>query len=401
MTLADLPDERISGHPVLVRVDFNVPLDQDRKITDDIRIVRSLPTLNHILERGGRPILTSHLGRPGGERVDSLSLAPVASHLSTLLDYPVRFCPELVGPEVRSAVDGLKDGELLLLENTRFDAREKQNDPELARGLAELADTFVNDAFGTAHRAHASNAGVAEAIRSRGGRAVAGFLMEKELRYLGLALQDPERPFVAVLGGAKISGKIDVIRSLLPKVDRLLVGGAMANTFFQALGLATGESLVEPERVEMATDILREAGEKLLLPVDCVVAAEISPEAQTREVARTDVGPSDRIGDIGPATRELFRSVLAEARTVVWNGPMGVFEMGPFSAGTEAMAQDVARVTDTGGTTIVGGGDSASAAEKAQVLDRLSHVSTGGGASLELLAGAVLPGVVTLDSKTA
>jgi phosphoglycerate kinase len=258
---------------------------------------------------------------------------------------------------------------------------------------------YVNDAFGTAHRAHASTVGVAEALRERGCQAVAGFLMEKELEYLDRSLQDPGRPFVAILGGAKISGKIDVIQALLPRVDRLLIGGAMANTFFKALGLEVGESLVEEDRVELARSTLEEAGDKLLLPVDCVVADEIAPDAGTRVVARSEVGGGDRIGDVGPETRDLFVQELEEARTVVWNGPMGVFEMEPFAQGTLAVARGVAGVTRAGGTTIVGGGDSASAVEKAGVANEISHVSTGGGASLELLSGAELPGLAALDRE--
>jgi phosphoglycerate kinase len=399
-TVADLADERIAGSRILVRVDFNVPLDPDGRITDDTRIVRSLPTLSYLLERGGRLVVTSHLGRPKGEPNPEFSLRPVADLLSTLLKFPVRFSPDLIGGGATAAVGALKSGELLLLENTRFHPGETKNDPDLAKALADFGDLYVNDAFGAAHRAHASTVGVAEKIREKGGEAVAGFLMERELKYLGLALEDPERPFMAVLGGAKISGKIDVIQSLLPRVDRLIIGGAMANTFFRALGLETGRSLVEEDRVEVARTILQEAGETLLLPVDCVVAEEISPQAGTRVVDRGGVGPEDRIGDIGPASRAIFAEALAGARTVVWNGPMGVFEMGPFAEGTLAVARTVAAVTDAGGVTVVGGGDSVSAAEKAGVTERLTHVSTGGGASLEFLAGSVLPGVAALDSRT-
>jgi phosphoglycerate kinase len=285
------------------------------------------------------------------------------------------------------------------MENTRFDPGETKNDAALSKALADLGDLYVNDAFGSAHRAHASTVGAAEVIRARGGEAVAGFLMERELRYLGLAMEDPERPFVAVLGGAKISGKIDVIQALLPRVNRLLIGGAMANTFFRALGLETGQSLIEEDRVDVARETLQAGGETILLPVDCVVSEEISPRAETRVVDRGDVGPADRIGDIGPASRAVFADALYDARTVIWNGPMGVFEMDPFAQGTLALAEAVAKVTDAGGTTVIGGGDSVSAAEKAGVTERLSHVSTGGGASLEFLAGSVLPGVAALDLK--
>jgi phosphoglycerate kinase len=398
-TVADLPDQRISGARVLVRVDFNVPLDSERRISDDIRIVRALPTLSYLLERGARLIVTSHLGRPKGGVDPAFSLRPVADHLSDLLAFPVRFCPEMVGPEAQKAVDSLADGELLLLENTRFHDGEKKNDPDLSRALADFGDFFVNDAFGSAHRAHASTVGAAEVLRGRGKEAVAGFLMEKELRYLGMALEAPERPFVAVLGGAKISGKIDVIQALLPKVDRLLVGGAMANTFFRALGLETGDSLVEVDRVELARETLEVGGDKILLPVDCVVAPELSETAVTREAERTGVLAGEMIGDIGTGSRELFERALSGAGTVVWNGPMGVFEIPPFAGGTLSLALAVAGVSDQGGTTVVGGGDSASAAEQAQVADRLTHVSTGGGASLEFLSGRVLPGVSALDQR--
>lgn len=400
-TVADLADHEIAGSRVLVRVDFNVPLDKDQRITDDIRIVRALPTLNYLLERGGRLVVLSHLGRPSGGKDPVFSLEPVATHLATLLDFPVHFCQELVGPVAEAAVNALADGELLLMENTRFEAGEKKNDPALAQAIAGLGDFFVNDAFGAAHRAHASTVGAPEALRSVGKQAVAGFLMEKELEFLGKALYRPERPFVAVLGGAKISGKIEVVHSLLPKVDKLLVGGAMANTFFKGLGLDTGASLVENERVEMARETMEEAGDKLILPVDCVVATEISETAETWEVDRAEVTNGDRIGDIGSGSRELFAQALSGAATVVWNGPMGVFEMPPFAGGTLAVAEAVAAVTDEGGTTVVGGGDSAAAAEEAGVADRLSHISTGGGASLEFLSGAVLPGVAALDEKGA
>jgi phosphoglycerate kinase len=399
LTVTDLPDGRLAGSRVLVRVDFNVPMNQEGRITNDVRMVQALPTLIHLLERGGSLVVTSHLGRPKGAPDPAFSLRPVAEHLGGLLDFPVRFCPELVGPAATEAVEQLGKGELLLLENTRFHPGETKNDPELSLALAGYGDLYVNDAFGSAHRAHASTVGAAERIREKGGEAVAGFLMEKELHYLGMALEDPERPFVAILGGAKISGKIDIIRSLLPRVDRLLVGGAMANTFFRALGLETGDSLVEEDRVDLAREILHEAGDRILLPVDCVVAPEIRDDAGTLEVARDAVESGHRIGDIGHGSRDLFAEALEGARTVLWNGPMGVFEMDPFAGGTLAVARSVAAVTDKGGVTIVGGGDSAAAAEAAGVTDRLSHVSTGGGASLEFLSGTLLPGVAALQIR--
>ncbi len=397
-TVKSLADREIEGARIFVRVDFNVPMTPDGDVADDTRIRSALPTLSYLLERGGRLVVASHLGRPKGSPDPSLSLEPVARHLSRSTGWQVGFSPELIGPEAETAVGELANGEILLLENTRFHAGETKNDPELSRALGALADLYVNDAFGTAHRAHASTVGVARAIRGKGGHAVAGFLMEKELHYLGIALADPARPFVAVLGGAKISGKIDVIRSLLPRVDRLLVGGAMANTFFRAMGLETGRSLVEEDRVELARRILEEAGEKILLPVDCVVSSEIGDAAETRETERAGVEPDDRIGDIGSGSRSVFATALEGAKTVVWNGPMGVFEFAPFAEGTLAIADAVAGVTDAGGVTIVGGGDSAAAAEKAGVVERLTHVSTGGGASLEFLAGATLPGVEALES---
>jgi phosphoglycerate kinase len=398
-TVADLSREELPGMRVLVRVDFNVPLDPEGRITDDTRVTRALPTLEFLLKEGARLVVASHLGRPKGSPDTALSLSGVAEHLAGLLPFPVRFVPDLVGAAAEDAVEGLKPGELLLLENTRFHPGETENDPKLSRDLAEFAGLFVNDAFGSAHRAHASTVGAAEVIRKSGGAAVAGFLMERELRYLGMALEAPERPFLALLGGAKISGKIDVIRSLLPRIDRLLVGGAMANTFFRAMGLEIGDSLVEEDRVPEARTILEEAGERILLPVDCLVADEIGPDVDTREVDRSQVQPGDRIGDLGPVTRKLFARELAGARTVVWNGPMGVFELAPFSGGTLAVAQAVAGVSRSGGVTVVGGGDSAAAAEMAGVADDLSHVSTGGGASLEFLAGRELPGVAALDRR--
>jgi phosphoglycerate kinase len=398
-TLDDLDPDRLARALVLVRADLNVPLDGG-SVGDDTRIRASLPTLRFLVDAGARVLLFSHLGRPGGARNPELSLAPVAHRLGELLpEVPVRFVGALRGDAVRQAVDTLGPGEVALLENTRFDPGEKANDPELAREWAAYADLYVNDAFGTAHRAHASTVGVARAVRDSGGDAVAGRLLQQELEFLDRALDDPERPFVAVLGGAKISGKIDVIQALLPRVDRLLVGGAMANTFFQALGLEVGASLVEEDRVEMARSILESAGDRLLLPVDCVVAPELAAGAEVRVVARDEVEAGDRIGDIGPDSRALFAQDLQGAGTVVWNGPMGVFELEAFREGTLDVARAVAEATDRGALTVVGGGDSASAVEVAGVTDRIRHVSTGGGASLELLAGADLPGVVALSSR--
>ena len=396
-SLRDLDPALLSGRPVLVRADLNVPME-DGRISDETRIRESLPTLRLLTDAVARPVLLSHFGRPKG-RDASQSLRPVAARLGELLGGTVRFHDGLVGPDAQAAVASLGDGEVLVLENTRFEPGETKNDPALGRQLAELADVFVNDAFGAAHRAHASTAGVAEGVRAKGGRAVAGLLMEKELTMLGRVVGDPERPFVAILGGAKVSGKADVIQALLGRVDRLLVGGAMANTFFKALGLEVGASLVEDDRVELAREIMRGAGDRLVLPVDCVVADRIEEDAMTRIVPRDAVPPADRIADIGTTSRALFADALRGARTVVWNGPMGVFELPPFREGTVAVAGAVADATDRGAFTVVGGGDSAAAAETAGVADRLSHVSTGGGASLEFLAGEQLPGVLALSDR--
>lgn len=396
--ISHLDPTDLSGRTVVVRADLNVPLDGD-VITDDQRIRASLPTLRLLREAGARTVLLSHLGRPKGAPDPRYTLRPVATRLGELLGGPVTFVTEPAGEAARAAVAAMADGDVVLLENTRFLAGDTDNDPGLAASWAALGDLFVNDAFGAAHRAHASTSGLAEAMKARGGAAVAGLLMARELRYLGSALHRPERPFVAILGGAKISGKIDVIDALLPRVDRLLIGGAMANTFLRALGLETGASLVEEDRIDMAREILERAGERLLLPVDCVVATEISEAAATRVVDRSAVGPDDRIGDVGPSTVALYGRELAQARTIVWNGPMGVFEMPPFARGTLGVANAVADACDAGATGVLGGGDSAAAAEEAGVVERLSHVSTGGGASLEFLAGAVLPGVAALDEE--
>jgi phosphoglycerate kinase len=398
-TVSDLDPSTLSGRAVLVRADLNVPVE-DGKITDDQRIRASIPTLRLLIEAGARVILLSHLGRPKGAPDPAFSLAPVAARLGKLLGQRVRFVPASAGPEVEAAAAELRNGDVALLENTRFMAGDTKNDPALAASWAALADLFVNDAFGAAHRAHASTSGLAEAVMARGGEAVAGLLMARELRFLGDALDHPERPFVAILGGAKISGKIEVIDALLPRVDRLLVGGAMANTFFKALGLETGASLVEDDRIDVARGTLERAGERLVLPVDCVVAAEIVDGAPTKVVRRSEVGAGDHIGDIGSATRDVFAREIAGARTVLWNGPMGVFEVDAFAGGTVALAQAVASACDGGATAVVGGGDSAAAARKAGVAERITHISTGGGASLEFLAGDALPGVVALTEKS-
>ena len=401
LTLNDLPQDAIRGRRVLVRVDYNVPLDADGKITDDTRIAATLPTLRRLVEGGARVVLLSHFGRPKGKVVPEMSLRPCAARLGELLGREVAFSDHVAGAEAAEATRALADGGVLLLENTRFLAGEESNTESVGRSLARLGDFFVNDAFGAAHRAHSSTAGVAEVMKGQGKPVVAGLLMAKELEYLGGALENPERPFVAILGGSKISGKIDVITALLPRVDRLLVGGAMANTFFRAMGLQTGTSLVEDDRVEMARELLRSSGDKLALPVDCVVTDRLEAGAERRAVGR-DAIPADRMAaDIGPETVERYAADLAGARTVLWNGPMGVFEVPEFADGTRGVAEAVARATDGGATTIIGGGDSAAAVSEMGLEARMSHVSTGGGASLEFLEGKELPGVAALDERSA
>lgn len=380
-------DVEVQGKKVLVRVDFNVPL-QNGQVGDDTRIQAALPTIRYLLEHQAAVVLMSHLGRPKGKVVPELSLKPVAEHLSGLLGQSVAFAPDCVGPEAQQAKAALQPGAVLLLENTRFHPEEKQNDPEFARQLAEGCDLFVNDAFGSAHRAHASTVGVAQYLP-----AVAGFLMEKELRYLGQALEAPARPFVAILGGAKISDKIGVVRNLLGKADRVLIGGGMANTFLAALGYAMGDSLVEDEALETAKALLQEGGDKLLLPVDLVIADAFAAEAQRRVVPVGDIPAGWRALDIGPDTVDAFAEVIREARTVVWNGPMGVFEMPPFAQGTFGIARAVA---ESDAVSIVGGGDSVAAVKQSGLAERITHLSTGGGASLEMLEGKVLPGVAAL-----
>ncbi len=383
---------------MLVRSDLNVPMESGA-IADDQRIQASLPTLQLLRDAGARIVVLSHLGRPKGVPNPEFSLAVVSERLSELLKTPVHFVSDPIGEGGESIVDELRAGEVALLENTRFFPGDTANEAELATRWAGLGDLFVNDAFGAAHRAHASTAGLASKVRARGGIAVAGLLMAKELRFLGEALRNPERPFVAILGGAKISGKIDVVSALLPEVDHLLIGGAMANTFFRALGHDTGGSLVEPDRIDMARELIERAGEKLVLPVDAVVTDRIEEGAATRVVTLDAVEDGDIIIDVGPETVALFTGLIGSAQTVVWNGPMGVFEIPAFARGTIQVAKALADVCDRGAIGIIGGGDSAAAAEEAGVAHRLTHVSTGGGASLELLAGRVLPGVESLNDK--
>lgn len=396
LTLAAVADEELRSRRVLVRVDYNVPLE-DGRVGDDTRIVATLPTLDYLLERDARVILVSHLGRPKGHVVPEMSLRPVAARLAELVEAKVTFVPDVAGEEAREAASKLGDREILMLENVRFLAGEEKDDPGLAASLADLADIYVDDAFGAAHRAHASTAGVAEIMKERGRLAVAGLLMERELRFLGQALESPERPFAAILGGSKISGKIDVIENLLPRVDRLLIGGAMANTFFRALGLDTGRSLVEEERVGMARHLLETAGDQLLLPVDCVVASRPAEDAERMVVERTQIPEDMMVLDIGPASVSGFRAEVGRAATILWNGPVGMFEVAPFAEGTFDLARAIADATGRGATTIIGGGDTAAAAREAGVADRMTHVSTGGGASLEFLEGKTLPGVAALS----
>ena len=396
-TLHDLSDADVRGKRALVRVDFNVPMDDQRTITDDTRIRAALPTVQWLIDRGARVVLLSHLGRPKGKPDAKYSLAPVAKRLASLLGRPVEFVASTDTDEAIQATRALAPGAVALLENTRFLPGEERNDEALAARLAQLGDLYVNDAFGAAHRAHASTEGVAHHLHP----AVAGMLMEKELAYLGDALSRPQRPFVAILGGAKISGKIDVIEHLLPKVDQLLIGGAMACTFFRAMGLETGKSLVEADRIDMARELLGRAGKKLLLPSDAVVAPSLEHAADAHVVARDAIPPSEAMFDIGSASAAAFSRAVEDAKTVVWNGPMGVFETPPFDAGTRAVAQAMANATAQGATTIVGGGDSAAAVAELGLVAKMSHVSTGGGASLEFLEGRALPGVVALDEAQA
>ena len=386
----------LKGKRVLVRVDFNVPLDEHQHITDDNRIVESLPTIRKIIKDGGRAILMSHLGRPKGKPKPEFSLKPVANHLAKILHSHVRFATDCVGDAARREVDALKNGEVLLLENLRFHPEEEANDEGFAAKLAELGDIYVNDAFASAHRAHASTEGVTKHIKV----SVAGYLMQKELEYLGRAVGNPVRPYTAILGGSKISGKIDVIQHLMNKVDALLIGGGMMFTFYKAQGMEIGSSLLEADKVDLAKTILSEAKKRnvrLLLPVDTVVADKVAKDAATKVVDVQHI-PAGWSGlDIGPKTAELFASEIRKARTVVWNGPMGVFEMPAFAAGTNAVAKALVEATKAGTVTIVGGGDSAAAIAQAGLEKGVSHVSTGGGASLEFLEGKVLPGVAALS----
>jgi len=395
VSLRRLTSLEVAGRAIFVRVDFNVPLTPEGEVADDSRIVASLPTLRYLLDKGGRLVIASHLGRPKGKPDRKLSLLPVRAVLSKYLKAPVGFAETIVGPEAEAAARVLKPGEALLLENLRFDPREEANDPEWSRALARLADAYVNDAFGSAHRAHASTVGITAFLPDR----AAGFLMEKELSALGRLLEGAERPYVSILGGAKISGKIDVVKNLLPRVDRLLIGGGMMFTFLRAQGIATGRSLVEEEKIPLAAELLASPdGGKIGLPVDCRAAADTGGSDEGRVVPVSAI-PPDRMGvDIGPESLAAIGAVLAEAKTVFWNGPMGIFEMPAYAAGTIGTAREVAIATRRGAFTVVGGGDSLAAVRRAEMEHQISHLSTGGGASLEFLEGRELPGVAALEA---
>lgn len=397
MKKMSVQDVHFKDQRALIRVDYNVPLNDQQQITDDTRIRETLPTLNKILDDGGRCIIMSHLGRPKGKKNPSMSLKPCAARLSELLGRPVQMAVDCIGPEVEKTAASLKNGEVLLLENLRFYAEEEANDPAFAQKLASLGDVYVNDAFGTAHRAHASTEGVTKFFKKN----LAGFLMDKEIKYLGGSLQNPARPFVAIIGGAKVSGKIDVIENLMKKVDALIIGGGMMFTFAKMTGHEIGKSLFDADKAALARQIMDNAkacNKRLLFPVDCIAAKEVKAESEHKAVAM-DAIPAEWAGvDIGPKTVELFTKEILSAKTVVWNGPMGIFEMEPFAKGTKAVAQALVNCTNNGGITIVGGGDSAAAIAGMGLEKQVSHVSTGGGASLEFLEGKVLPGLDALTN---
>jgi phosphoglycerate kinase len=398
MSKLTIDDLNLKDKRVLVRVDFNVPLDDNLNITDDIRITSSLPTIKKIIKDGGKAILMSHLGRPKGKPNPKYSLKPAAKRLSELLGKEVKLAPDCIGSETKQMVDNMKPGDVLLLENLRFHEEEEKNDPAFAKQLAGLGDIYVNDAFGSAHRAHASTEGVTKYIN----QSAAGYLMQKELEYLGGAIENPKHPFCAILGGSKISGKIDVIQNLMDKVDVMIIGGGMAFTFFKARGLEIGKSLLEAEKIDLAKEILdkvKDSKVKFLLPVDVVVADEFKNESPSSVVKAENI-PADKMGlDIGPESIKLFSNEILSSKTIIWNGPMGVFEMDNFAKGTFAVAKALAEATEKGAVTVIGGGDSAAAISKAGLESKVSHVSTGGGASLEFLEGKILPGVAALTNK--
>jgi phosphoglycerate kinase len=391
MPKLSIQDLDLENKRVFIRVDFNVPLAPGGEITSDKRIKAAVPTIQYALDHGAAVILASHLGRPKGKPNPEMSLRPVAKRLSEIMGKPVKMAPDCVGPEVEAMKPA--PGEILLLENLRFHPEEEKNDPEFARQLAALCDLYVNDAFGSAHRAHASTVGITKFVP----KAAAGLLMAKELEYLGKAIHNPDRPCIAIIGGAKVSDKIEVIQNLMKVVDKLLIGGAMAYTFLKAKGEPTGKSLVEEDKVQLAKELMASAGDKLLLPVDHVVASEFKAGAENEVV--TAIPDGKMALDIGPKTIAAYEAAISGAKTIIWNGPMGVFEMPPFDKGTVAVANAVAKATENGATSIVGGGDSEKAIKTAGVSDKISHVSTGGGASLEFLAGIELPGVAALTEK--
>jgi phosphoglycerate kinase len=397
MNKQTIRDIDVAGKRVLVRVDFNVPLDAERHITDDTRIVAALPTIQYLLDHGAAVILMSHLGRPDGKAVDKLRMQPVAERLSQLLHRPVQAATESIGPEVEAQAKALQPGQVLLLENLRFHKEEEKNNPDFARQLASLGDLYVNDAFGTAHRAHASTEGIARLVPG-----VSGFLMEKEINFLGSALENPKRPLAAVVGGAKVSDKIAVLERLITLADSILIGGGMANTFFAAEGYEIGDSLFEESKLDTARDLLKKAHERGVgfhLPSDVVIAEQVTPDAPHKVVPSYQVPKGWRILDIGPATIANFRNILEGANTIVWNGTLGVAEIPAFAEGTNAIIKVLVERTKAGATTIIGGGDSAAAVEHAGAAENMTHVSTGGGASLEFLEGRVLPGVAALQDK--
>lgn len=395
MNKKTIRDIDLEGRRVLVRVDFNVPLDAQQQITDDTRIRAALPTIRYLLDQNAAVILMSHLGRPKGQPTESMRLTPVARRLSDLLGLPVEMAPDCIGPQVTDMVRELLPGQVLLLENLRFHKEEEQNDPDFARQLADLGEIYVNDAFGSAHRAHASTEGVTRYLPS-----VAGFLMEKEINFLGSALEQPKRPFAAIIGGAKVSDKITVLERLISMVDALLIGGGMANTFLKAEGYEVGDSLVENEKLDVARDLLAKARQRQLafvLPIDVVIADRFAADADHKTMPANAVPPGWRILDIGAQTIAAFRERLSNAQTIIWNGTLGVAEMPAFAKGTDAIISILAELTKRGATTIIGGGDSAAAVEQAGAADKMTHVSTGGGASLEFLEGRTLPGVAALQ----
>ena len=396
MPIKTVEDINLEGKRVIIRCDFNVPLDENLDITDEKRIVASLPTIRYVRDRGVKLILMSHLGRPKGKRIPKMSLAPVAESLSRHLGTAVTLAPDCVGPEVEKLASSMNVGDVMLLENLRFHKGETENDPGYAEKLASLADIYVNDAFGAAHRAHASNEGITHFMET----VACGFLLKKEIDYLDNAVKNPKRPFVAIIGGVKISGKIDVLTTLLDQADILLIGGGMAYTFFKAMGLEIGNSVLEEEKIELAKEILKKAETsrcEFILPVDCMIADRFANDAETAFVDKNSIPAGWESLDIGMKTRDLFASKIKCAGTVVWNGPMGVFEMAVFDGGTRAVADALVEATKEGAVTIIGGGDSAAAILKFGVEEGMSHISTGGGASLELLEGKVLPGVAALD----